>query len=95
MIISFKLARSFIGPGKKFRIAAFSVGSWVALEMVSTLEAEGYEGNIFFIDGSPAVMKGISLNVKGSRTDDDFENILIGQYIAKEETKEDLANFMV
>lgn len=57
---------------------AHSVGCNVALETVGRLESLGRQGTVSFIDGSPEYMRQSIKLLIGSDSDEDRENVMLG-----------------
>ncbi|XP_023289558.1 fatty acid synthase [Orussus abietinus] len=80
------MAREFI-PGvlstckdrRSFVIAGYSFGTLIAIELARMLEAEGLNGRLILIDGSPELMKAIISQHLTSTNEGDFQNtVLLG-----------------
>jgi fatty acid synthase len=74
--VSLQHIRSRLAPGAPFSLLGYSFGALLALELALELEAEGREGHLHLVDGSPGFTKSL-LKVTMGSDDEQFETNLI------------------
>jgi fatty acid synthase len=57
--MSLQHIHSRLAPGAPFRLLGYSFGTLLALELALELEAEGREGHLYLVDGSPDYAKSL------------------------------------
>lgn len=61
---------------------AHSYGSYVALKLAEILESNGKSGHISFIDGSPLLIKTLTLEHYKVKTDEAIQNSIVGHLLS-------------
>lgn len=62
-----------MSTSKTFLVVGYSLGATVTLELVASLEQDGYVGKVILLDGGPELQKGLVTNIFSTENEAQYQ----------------------